>query len=109
MPAKQYDTPPALQIETNRSYTISIETDRGAIELEREAGAQFDPRVVAVLRELLEREPALLSQPQSASVFDSGALRIPSQPAGCDFGSAEERSGGKERHSECRCRGPRCA
>ena len=34
MPAKQYDTPPALQIETNRSYTISIETDRGAIELE---------------------------------------------------------------------------
>ncbi|MDH4132346.1 MAG: peptidylprolyl isomerase [Gemmatimonadota bacterium] len=34
MPAKQYDAPPALQIETDRSYRISIETDKGTIELE---------------------------------------------------------------------------
>jgi peptidyl-prolyl cis-trans isomerase B (cyclophilin B) len=34
MTAKQYDAPPALQIETDRSYQISIETDKGTIQLE---------------------------------------------------------------------------
>ncbi len=34
MPAKQYDAPPALQIETDRSYKISIDTDKGDIVLE---------------------------------------------------------------------------
>ena len=34
MPAKQYDAPPALRIETDRSYKVSIDTDKGAIELE---------------------------------------------------------------------------
>ena len=34
MPAKQYDAPPALQITTDRTYKISIETGRGTIELE---------------------------------------------------------------------------
>ena len=34
MPAKQYDAPPALQIDTDRSYKVSIETNRGTIELE---------------------------------------------------------------------------
>ena len=69
----------ALDAITNdRPYRQAREMQEALAELDREAGAQFDPRVVAVLRELLEREPALLSQPQSASVFDSGALRIPS-------------------------------
>ncbi len=34
MPAKQYPAPPALAIETDRTYTATIETDRGSIEIE---------------------------------------------------------------------------
>jgi peptidyl-prolyl cis-trans isomerase B (cyclophilin B) len=34
MPAKQYDAPPSLEIATDRSYKVSIETGRGTIELE---------------------------------------------------------------------------
>jgi peptidyl-prolyl cis-trans isomerase B (cyclophilin B) len=34
MPAKQYDAPPALQIEADRTYKVSIETGKGTIELE---------------------------------------------------------------------------
>jgi HD-GYP domain-containing protein (c-di-GMP phosphodiesterase class II) len=56
--------------------------EQALAELDREAGAQFDPRVVAVLRELLEREPDLLAQPPSSSLFDSGALRIPEAASG---------------------------
>jgi putative nucleotidyltransferase with HDIG domain len=67
----------ALDAITNdRPYRQARDLQLALAELDREAGAQFDPRVVAVLRELLEREPELLSQPPS-SVFDSGALRIP--------------------------------
>jgi peptidyl-prolyl cis-trans isomerase B (cyclophilin B) len=34
MPAKQYAAPPSLEIATDRSYQVSIETSRGTIELE---------------------------------------------------------------------------
>lgn len=34
MSAKQYTAPPALQIDTTRSYQVTIETDRGTIQLE---------------------------------------------------------------------------
>ncbi len=34
MSKKQYSTPPAMQLDTSRSYQVSIETDRGTIELE---------------------------------------------------------------------------
>jgi len=34
MSDKQYDTPPAMQIATDRTYKVSIETGKGAIELE---------------------------------------------------------------------------
>lgn len=33
MAAKQYDAPPAMQIETNRTYQVTLDTDRGVIEL----------------------------------------------------------------------------
>jgi peptidyl-prolyl cis-trans isomerase B (cyclophilin B) len=33
MTAKQYPAPPAMQVETNRTYKASIETNRGTIEL----------------------------------------------------------------------------
>jgi peptidyl-prolyl cis-trans isomerase B (cyclophilin B) len=32
--AKQYNSPPAMQIETNRTYKVVMDTDRGVIELE---------------------------------------------------------------------------
>jgi peptidyl-prolyl cis-trans isomerase B (cyclophilin B) len=32
--AKQWDTPPAMQIDTDKSYSATIETNRGTIELE---------------------------------------------------------------------------
>ncbi len=34
MPAKQYKSPPAMQVETDRTYRIKIETKKGTIELE---------------------------------------------------------------------------
>ncbi len=34
MAEKQYDAPPALSIETDRSYKVTIETSKGAVELE---------------------------------------------------------------------------
>jgi peptidyl-prolyl cis-trans isomerase B (cyclophilin B) len=34
MPAKQYSSPPAMQVDTDRTYKVTIETDRGNIELE---------------------------------------------------------------------------
>lgn len=34
MPAKQYPSPPAMQVETNRTYRITIKTEKGSIELE---------------------------------------------------------------------------
>jgi peptidyl-prolyl cis-trans isomerase B (cyclophilin B) len=34
MPAKQYDAPPDLQIVTDRTYAVSIDTSKGTIELE---------------------------------------------------------------------------
>lgn len=34
MSAKQYDSPPPMQVETTRPYKATIETDRGNIELE---------------------------------------------------------------------------
>ena len=34
MPAKQYDAPPELKIDATRNYKVSIDTDKGAIELE---------------------------------------------------------------------------
>ncbi|MDP2325209.1 MAG: peptidylprolyl isomerase [Gammaproteobacteria bacterium] len=34
MSEKQYDAPPAMQITTDRTYKVSIETGKGAIELE---------------------------------------------------------------------------
>jgi len=34
MTAKQYDAPPALAIETDRNYKVTIETSKGAVELE---------------------------------------------------------------------------
>ena len=73
----------ALDAITNdRPYRQAREMEQALAELDREAGAQFDPRVVAVLRELLEREPDLLAQPPSSSLFDSGALRIPEAASG---------------------------
>lgn len=33
MAAKQYNAPPAMQIETNRTYKVVMDTDRGVIEL----------------------------------------------------------------------------
>jgi peptidyl-prolyl cis-trans isomerase B (cyclophilin B) len=33
MPAKQYSAPPAMQVETNRTYQVTISTNRGDIEL----------------------------------------------------------------------------
>jgi peptidyl-prolyl cis-trans isomerase B (cyclophilin B) len=34
MAVKQYEAPPAMQVETNRTYQVTIETSRGTIELE---------------------------------------------------------------------------
>lgn len=34
MATKQYSSPPAMQVETDRSYKVVIETERGSIELE---------------------------------------------------------------------------
>lgn len=34
MAAKQYSTPPAMQVETDRTYKAVIETERGSIEIE---------------------------------------------------------------------------
>ena len=34
MPAKQWDAPPAMQIDTSKTYRVTIETSRGNIELE---------------------------------------------------------------------------
>lgn len=34
MTARQYASPPAMTVETNRSYRVTIETNKGAIELE---------------------------------------------------------------------------
>lgn len=77
----------ALDAITNdRPYRKGRDAAMALAELDREAGAQFDPRVVAVLRELLEREPELLSQPRPSAVFDSGALRLAVPPAGGDPG-----------------------
>jgi peptidyl-prolyl cis-trans isomerase B (cyclophilin B) len=44
MSAKQYTAPPALQIDTTRSYQVTIETDRGNIQLE--LFPQHAPRTV---------------------------------------------------------------
>ncbi len=67
----------ALDAITNdRPYRKARGVDQALAELQLEAGGQFDPRVVAVLRELLEREPDLLDTPLEGSVFESGSLRI---------------------------------
>jgi peptidyl-prolyl cis-trans isomerase B (cyclophilin B) len=34
MPAKQYDAPPPMQVDTDRTYRATIETNRGTIVLE---------------------------------------------------------------------------
>lgn len=34
MTIKQYDAPPAMQVDTRRTYRVSIETNRGTVELE---------------------------------------------------------------------------
>ena len=34
MTAKQYDAPPAMQVETNRTYRVTMETTKGDIQLE---------------------------------------------------------------------------
>jgi peptidyl-prolyl cis-trans isomerase B (cyclophilin B) len=34
MTAKQYDTPPAMQVETSRTYRVKMETTKGDIQLE---------------------------------------------------------------------------
>ena len=34
MSSKQYASPPPMQIETNRNYTVTIETSKGMIQLE---------------------------------------------------------------------------
>jgi peptidyl-prolyl cis-trans isomerase B (cyclophilin B) len=34
MSSKQYASPPPMQIETNRNYTVTIETSKGTIQLE---------------------------------------------------------------------------
>jgi peptidyl-prolyl cis-trans isomerase B (cyclophilin B) len=34
MTVKQYESPPAMQVDTTRTYKVSIETDRGTIELD---------------------------------------------------------------------------
>ncbi len=34
MTAKQYPSPPEMQVETNRSYRVTVETDKGDIEME---------------------------------------------------------------------------
>ena len=34
MTAKQYKAPPAMQVETDRTYRVTIETEKGTIELE---------------------------------------------------------------------------
>ena len=34
MPAKLYKSPPAMQVDTDRRYHVTIETEKGAIELE---------------------------------------------------------------------------
>ena len=83
----------ALDAITNeRPYRRAREMAEALAELDSEAGAQFDPRVVAVLRELLEREPELLSQPCPGSVCDSGELRLPLSTSASGTGSAGERS-----------------
>ena len=67
----------ALDAITNdRPYRKARNLAKALAELDREAGGQFDPRVVAVLQELLEREPELLDTPHEGSVFDSGSLRL---------------------------------
>jgi putative nucleotidyltransferase with HDIG domain len=77
----------ALDAITNdRPYRKGRDAAQALAELDREAGAQFDPRVVAVLHELLEREPELLSQPRPSAVFDSGALRLSPPAAGIQRG-----------------------
>ena len=73
----------ALDAITNdRPYRQARGIQQALLELDREAGAQFDPRVVAVLRELLEREPELMVHPLPVSVYDSGALRLPASLTG---------------------------
>ncbi len=68
----------ALDAITNdRPYRKARTLPQALVELDREAGGQFDPRVVAVLHELLERAPELLLAPRAESVFDSGALKLP--------------------------------
>lgn len=44
MPAKQYDAPPPMQVETDRTYRATIETGRGKIELE--LFPQYAPKTV---------------------------------------------------------------
>ena len=34
MTAKQYQSPPEMQVDTSRNYKITLETDKGSIELE---------------------------------------------------------------------------
>ncbi len=34
MPQKQWNTPPAMQIDINKNYTVSINTSKGIIEIE---------------------------------------------------------------------------
>ncbi len=73
-------------ITNDRPYRKARDLAKALAELEGEAGKQFDPRVVAVLRELLEREPELLDSPRGGSVFDSGSLRLNLPAMGCDAG-----------------------
>jgi len=81
----------ALDAITNqRPYRQARDLAQALAELEHEAGGQFDPRVVAVLRELLEREPELLDTPREGAVFDSGSLRL-TQPAKGSAAAASDR------------------
>jgi peptidyl-prolyl cis-trans isomerase B (cyclophilin B) len=44
MTAKQWDTPPAMQIDPTKTYLVTMETNRGTIELELEP--QHAPKTV---------------------------------------------------------------
>jgi peptidyl-prolyl cis-trans isomerase B (cyclophilin B) len=44
MTAKQWDTPPAMQIDPTKTYVVTMETNRGTIELELEP--QHAPKTV---------------------------------------------------------------
>lgn len=73
----------ALDAITNdRPYRQARTLPQALVELDREAGGQFDPRVVAVLHELLERAPELELAPRAESVFDSGAPHLPATGSG---------------------------